>query len=60
VSQHDGFVFNADAMFGVSDAVTSLIKVTLTCRFDGYWNALRGFDSGCSENPDFADRSGQI
>jgi opacity protein-like surface antigen len=38
-------VLNADAMIGVSYAITPNIKTTLSYRFDGYWNALKGFDS---------------
>jgi opacity protein-like surface antigen len=38
-------VFNADAMVGLSYAITQNIKATVSYRFDGYWNALKTFDS---------------
>jgi hypothetical protein len=41
----DAWVFNADAMVGLSYAINDNFKATLGYRFDGYWNALKGFDS---------------
>ncbi len=44
-STSNGFVFNTDAMLGVSYAFSQNVSLLLNYRFDGYWNALRGFDS---------------
>ena len=44
-SNNDGFVFNADAMAGISYAFNPNAKIILNYRFDGYWNALRGWDA---------------
>ena len=47
-SSSNGFVFNLDAMLGVSYAITQNASLMLSYRFDGYWNALRGYDSNGS------------
>jgi Legionella pneumophila major outer membrane protein precursor len=47
-SSSNGFVFNADAMLGISYAITQNASLMVSYRFDGYWNALRGFDSNGS------------
>jgi hypothetical protein len=44
-SNKNGFVFNSDAMAGLSYAFTPTARLLLNYRFDGYWNALRGFDA---------------
>jgi len=44
-SSNNGFVFNADAMLGFSYAITQNASLMVSYRFDGYWNALRGYDS---------------
>ena len=41
----DAWVPNLDASVGLSYAITPNVKATLSYRFDGYWNALKGFDS---------------
>lgn len=41
----DAWVFNADAMVGLSYAISENLKATVSYRFDGYWNALKAFDS---------------
>jgi opacity protein-like surface antigen len=41
----DAWVFNADAMLGLSYAINDNLKATVSYRFDGYWNALKGFDA---------------
>ncbi len=41
----NAWVPNADAMIGLSYAVTQNLKATVSYRFDGYWNALKSFDS---------------
>lgn len=41
----NAWVFNADAIIGLSYAVTPNIKAMVSYRFDGYWNALKGFDA---------------
>jgi opacity protein-like surface antigen len=38
------WVFNCDAMLGLSYAITANYSLMLSYRFDGYWNALKGFD----------------
>lgn len=44
-SSNKGFVFNADAMAGLSYAITPSAALMVSYRFDGYWKALRGFDA---------------
>jgi opacity protein-like surface antigen len=44
-SSNNGVVFNLDAMLGFSYAVTQNMSLLVSYRFDGYWNALRGYDS---------------
>lgn len=44
-SSSNGFVFNADAVLGLSYAITQNVNIMVSYRFDGYWNALRGYDS---------------
>jgi opacity protein-like surface antigen len=44
-SSSNGFVFNLDAMLGFSYAITQNASLMVSYRFDGYWNALRGYDS---------------
>jgi opacity protein-like surface antigen len=44
ISDH-AWVFNADAMVGVSYAISANYVVMVSYRFDGYWQALKGFDS---------------
>jgi opacity protein-like surface antigen len=41
----NAWVANADAIVGLSYAVTPNVKATLSYRFDGYWNALKAFDA---------------
>ena len=41
----NAWIPNADAMVGLSYAITPNVKATLSYRFDGYWNALKAFDS---------------
>jgi hypothetical protein len=41
----NAWVPNADAMIGLSYQITPNIKTTLSYRFDGYWGALKAFDS---------------
>jgi hypothetical protein len=46
-------VFNLDAQAGLSYWVTPMTKVTASYRFDGYWNAIKTFNSsGSLENAD--------
>ena len=40
----NAWVPNLDAMIGLSYAITPNLKATLSYRFDGYWNALKGLD----------------
>jgi len=40
-----GTVFNADAMAGLSYRFSQSMKLTAGYRFDGYWNALKTFDT---------------
>ena len=44
-SSNNGFVFNTDAMLGIAFAIGPNAQLMINYRFDGYWNALRGFDS---------------
>jgi opacity protein-like surface antigen len=44
-SSNNGVVFNLDAMLGFSYAVAQNMSLLVSYRFDGYWNALRGYDS---------------
>lgn len=44
-SSSNGSVLNVDAQAGVSYAFNPNAKLTLSYRFDGYWNALRTFDA---------------
>lgn len=44
-SDKNGWIFNADVWAGLSYAFTPNFKLTGGYRFDGYWNALRMFDS---------------
>jgi hypothetical protein len=44
-SSSNGFVFNLDAMLGISYSINSNTSLLISYRFDGYWNALRGFDT---------------
>jgi hypothetical protein len=44
-SSSNGFVFNADAALGLSYAISQNASLMLSYRFDGYWNALRGYDN---------------
>lgn len=44
-SSSNGFVFNADAMLGISYTINQYVTLMVSYRFDGYWNALRGYDS---------------
>ncbi len=44
-SSSNGFVFNADAMLGLSYTINNNTSFMVSYRFDGYWNALRGFDN---------------
>ncbi|MGB7020895.1 MAG: Lpg1974 family pore-forming outer membrane protein [Xanthobacteraceae bacterium] len=47
------FVFNADAQAGLAYAISQSAKLSLNYRIDGYWNALRGFNSaGAGTNLD--------
>jgi hypothetical protein len=39
------WVLNADAMVGVSYAISARWSLMLSYRFDGYWRALKAFDS---------------
>jgi opacity protein-like surface antigen len=41
----NAWVPNADAMVGLSYAVTQNLKASVSYRFDGYWNALKSFNS---------------
>jgi len=47
-SSSNGFVFNMDAMLGFSYAITQNASLMVSYRFDGYWNALRGYNSNGS------------
>lgn len=44
-STSNGFVFNTDAMLGISYAISQNASLMASYRFDGYWSALRGYDS---------------
>jgi len=44
ISDH-AWVFNADAMLGVSYAITPNYSLMVSYRFDGYWQALKGFNA---------------
>jgi hypothetical protein len=44
-SSSNGFVFNLDAMLGISYAINQNVSLMMNYRFDGYWNALRGYDT---------------
>ena len=44
-SSNNGFVFNLDAMLGLSFTITQNVSLMVNYRFDGYWNVLRGYDS---------------
>jgi len=44
-SNSDVFVFNADAQAGIAYAFSPGAKLSLNYRFEGYWNALRGFNA---------------
>jgi len=44
-SSSNGFVFNLDALLGLSYAINANTNLMISYRFDGYWNALRGYDS---------------
>jgi opacity protein-like surface antigen len=44
-SSSTGAVFNLDAQAGISYRFTSNFKMTVSYRFDGYWNALRTVNS---------------
>lgn len=44
-SGSDVFVFNADAQAGIAYSFTPTAKLSLNYRVDGYWNALRTFNS---------------
>lgn len=49
----DVFVFNADAQVGLAYAISQSAKLSLNYRVDGYWKALRGFNSaGAGTNLD--------
>jgi len=45
-SGSDAVVFNADAQAGFAYAFSPSAKLSLNYRAEGYWNALRGFNSG--------------
>jgi opacity protein-like surface antigen len=45
----NAWIANADAMVGLSYALTSNVKASLSYRFDGYWNALKAFNSNGQE-----------
>ena len=38
-------MFNLDALLGVTYAINPNTNLMVSYRFDGYWNALRGYDS---------------
>jgi len=44
-SSSNNTVFNADAQVGLAYAFSPSAKLSLNYRVDGYWNALRGFNS---------------
>ena len=41
-------MFNADAQAGIAYAFSQSAKLSLNYRVDGYWNALRAFNSAGS------------
>ncbi len=44
-SSANNTVFNADGQVGLAYAISQSAKLSLNYRIDGYWNALRGFNS---------------
>ena len=53
-SSSNSFVFNTDALLGLSFATSTNSKIIINYRFDGYWNVLKGFDA--NGNPTNLDR----
>lgn len=47
-SSSNVFVFNADAQAGIAYSFTPTAKLSLNYRVDGYWSALRSFNSAGS------------